>query len=59
MRPSNNLENKTISDSYWRVQLVCMKVKGALSGLRQWKPFKNDEKSFLFHLKSCFRSQDI
>ena len=25
----------------------------------QWKPFKNDEKSFLFHLKSSFRSQDI
>ena len=24
-----------------------------------WKPFKNDEKSFLFHLKSSFRSQDI
>ena len=23
------------------------------------KPFKNDEKCFLFHLKSCFRSQDI
>ena len=25
MRPSDNLENKTLSDSYWRVQLVCMK----------------------------------
>ena len=25
----------------------------------QWKPFKNDEKCFLFHLKSSFRSQDI
>ena len=24
-----------------------------------WKPFKNDEKFFLFHLKSLFRSQDI
>ena len=24
-----------------------------------WKPFKNDEKCFLFHLKSSFRSQDI
>ena len=23
------------------------------------KPFKNDEKCFLFHLKSSFRSQDI
>ena len=27
MRPSNNLENKTPSDKYWRVQLVCMKVQ--------------------------------
>ena len=27
--------------------------------LLQWKPFKNDEKWFLFHLKSSFRSQDI
>ena len=25
----------------------------------QWKPFKNDEKCFLFYLKSSFRSQDI
>ena len=24
-----------------------------------WKSFKNDEKYFLFHLKSSFRSQDI
>ena len=24
-----------------------------------WKPFKNDEKHFLFHLKSSFRSPDI
>ena len=23
------------------------------------KPFKNDEKYFLFHLKNSFRSQDI
>ena len=27
MRPSNNLENKTPSDTYRRVQLVCMKVQ--------------------------------
>ena len=27
--------------------------------LFQWKPFKNDEKSFLFYIKSSFRSQDI
>ena len=27
--------------------------------LLDWMPFKNDEKCFLFHLKSSFRSQDI
>ena len=27
--------------------------------LLQWKSFKNDEKCFLFHLKSSFSSQDI
>ena len=27
--------------------------------LLHWKPFKNDEKCLLFHLKSSFRSQDI
>ena len=27
--------------------------------LLNWKPFKNDEKSFLFHLKSFFRFQGI
>ena len=26
MRPSNNLKNNTPSDTYWQVQLVCMKV---------------------------------
>ena len=43
--------------------IVVLNVKGALSGLREfsgnWKPFKNDEKCFLFYLKSSFRSQDI
>ena len=27
--------------------------------LLQWKPFKNDEKCYLFHLKISFPSQDI
>ena len=27
--------------------------------LLQWLPFKNDEKCFLFHVKTSFRSQDI
>ena len=38
-------------------------LKGAVSGLRQFlptkKPFKIDEKRFLFHFKSSFLSQDI
>ena len=33
--------------------------KKSLFYLLQWKPFKNGEKSFLFNLKSSFRSQDI
>ena len=40
----------------------CFEVKGALSGLRQilaTESLKDDEKYFLFHLKSSFRSQDI
>ena len=27
MKPSNNLENKTPSDTHWTVQLVCKKVQ--------------------------------
>ena len=27
MKSCNNLENKTPSDTYWRVQLVCKKVQ--------------------------------
>ena len=27
MRPSNNLENETASDTYWIVQLVCIKIQ--------------------------------
>ena len=43
-------------------------VKGAISGLRQlkgnwtfgnWKPFKNDEKCFLFHFKKLFSFSSI
>ena len=37
-------------------------VKGTLSGLKQFLAAEsswNDEKCFLFHLKSFFRSQDI
>ena len=27
MRPSNNLENKTLSDTYWRNAITCIKVQ--------------------------------
>ena len=43
----------------------CNTLKVALSPskkflyLLQWLPFTNDEKCFLFYLKSSFRSQDI
>ena len=33
--------------------------KKNLCHLLDWKPFKNDEKSFLFHLKSSLRCPDI
>ena len=33
--------------------------KNKLFYLLQWNSFKNDEKYFLFYLKSCFRSKDI
>ena len=44
---------------------VLLVFKGALSGLMLFlatesrKSFENDEKCFLFHLKSFFRPQDI
>ena len=33
--------------------------KKILGYLLDWKPFKSDEKYFLFHLKGSFSSQDI
>ena len=33
--------------------------KKILGYLLDWKPFKSDEKYFLFHLKSSFCSEDI
>ena len=40
-----------------KFQLRCTLRSEKIFG--NWKPFKNDEKCFLFHLKSSFRSQDI
>ena len=52
----------TTSHNYGRSVLPLKKVKGALSGLKQFlateSPLK-DEKCFLFHLKSSFHSRDI
>ena len=36
-----------------------MRHPAKLSNIFDWKPFKNEEKCFLFHLKSSFRTQDI
>ena len=40
-------------DFSWRRTLGSETIFG------NWKPFKNDEKYFLFHLESFFRSQDF
>ena len=46
MRPSNNLKNKTPSNTYWRVQLVCMKVQGH-SFLEPPLEYNQDQTSFM------------
>ena len=59
--PTLNLEraNQQISKVrlYW--EYLKSPSKKDLLYLLQWKPLKNDDKCFLFHLKSSFRSQDI
>ena len=42
MRPSYNLENKTLSDTYWRVQLVCTKIE-AHSSLETPSEYNQDQ----------------
>ena len=42
MRPSNNLKNKTLSGTYWRVQLVSMKVQ-AHRFLEQPRKYDQDQ----------------
>ena len=37
---------------------VGLSIPNKMFYLLQWKPFKNDHKCFLFHLKNSFRSQD-
>ena len=43
MRPSNNLENKTPSDTYGRVQPVCMKAQ-AHSSLEPPLEYNQDQR---------------
>ena len=45
MRPSNNLEQKTPSGIYWRVQLVCMKVQA--HNFHNSEPDAFDESRFI------------
>ena len=45
---------------YIKLQMSCKRcTPGSETIFGNWKPFKDDEKGFLFHLKSSFRSQDI
>ena len=46
MRPSNNLENKTPSDTYRRVQLVCVKAQ-AHSSLEPPLEYNQDQMSLM------------
>ena len=45
MKPSNNLENKTPSDTYWRVQSVCKNVQAHISLESQQNTF--DKSGFI------------
>ena len=63
-----SLSQQDVRFRAWRIyaRFTVHGLKVALSHLpkkkicfRWWKPFRNDEKYFLFHLKSSFRSQDV
>ena len=45
--------------NYWKCLKSDSHLPKKLIYLLQWKPLKNDEKCFLFHLKNSPRSQDI
>ena len=55
--PSPSLRSSYILDLAIKVNLSPSRKN--LLYLLQWKPLKNDEKCFLFHLKRSFRSRDI
>ena len=46
MRPSNNLENKRLSDTFWTVQLVCIKVQ-AHSSVEPSLEYNQDQMSLM------------
>ena len=45
--------------SYWKFWRLDSHLPETLLYLLQWKPFKNDEKCFLFHLRNSPCSQDM
>ena len=58
--------NKFLRREFWfnlftiKFKIIALKAQFYfLDNFGNWKPFKSDEKGFLFHLKSSFRSQDI
>ena len=53
------LDTSTSSEDQVKQKVGLSRSKNILFYLLHWKPFKNDEKYFLFHLKSSFGSQDI
>ena len=53
LKPSLTVQFIKLNLIHQRITLTPEKI------FDNWKPFKNDEKRFLFHLKSSFRSPDI
>ena len=46
----------TSSNSNYQKKLLKRRTLRSKTIFGKWKPFKNDDKCFLFHLKSSFRS---
>ena len=51
--------NSPVLFPWWRTYAQTVTSQKYLCYLLDWNPFRNDEKCFLFHLKSTSRSQDI
>ena len=51
--------NSPVLFPWWRTYAQTVTSQKYLCYLLDWKPFRNDEKCFLFHLKSTSRSQGI